>query len=944
MKLLPDKSYCFGNTTIVSSFSTTGNTIFNSHIPLAFFLSLTLFFMMADSRGKRHILRQNKSKKIKKNYYAVIGSHKSGIYTSYNEANKFVKGVSGASLVGRETLKEAKKDLISCGYPDPIVYDFRRSETGSDHEDNSDEERISSVSDSESQIDVYAINDDTLFDLPDENRVLTFNQPLGGKSYQNTLRSSSSDSCQLSASTIKVISVPTKCSKEKTENIGLDDSGEITLNPSGSKDFTPLDNLSHQTFTKEVWQEPNIACSPKKSSKEPATLSASNFTSFENQLMASMEHLFKSTNDTLHSLHLEVKSLHADVQAQKDLTSKVIEEVKEIHKENQHLSLSMKKDIKALTDKFNQSQNIDICEQSEAQKTLASIQEKEILMTNRWDEIIKDSSDMKTRLDKNLSTNEKLINDVEHITLITQQLVLKVENQSDQLETSNSNQSKMMNTLLDHDVLSKQLILSIEKQNEKLDSLKLPAQSLKANDKFEDSVQDTIITIHKGEKITNTDAKSIRDNEHDIIHHHPAFLTHSLTSPSSQSTPLPTLRLPESCLNVLIGDSNTQSVNKKSLDQKGATEIRTFRGSSFRKVHDILCSTDNTFPNVRNVAFCLGSVDCNKNYINFEQIVHDVDQLISVTKKVFPSASISIISIAPQSNPKSNCIIMNVNKKLGHHFRNSYIHFLKSENLWRHVDDRGFPVSGMVLGKSQLSNAAVYLLMQSVKNIFSKSVRFVSEPSHKQHLLQRQTHGDSTTQQDYLDPDRVGDDTLLSTQVPSPLSSIPNSYTIGTGPQKSSIPDSSLQQNGCMIQSSPQQDSQQYPTTEQSSSQFYPHHVPKPFGISNTNVLPNIDNQGAPNPHPLSHFRHMPLGFGSPFNPEFRFSNSQPMQYPTMPNMFAMNSLLNPYLMGNVPFPFGCNPHTYLSPPVSAANFTHRRDSIKNNAETNPTCQQNSNQ
>ena len=918
-------------TTFIPLFTSVGIIISNSHVLSFLFLTLTLLFMMAENCSKRRTLLQNKSKKIKKNYYAVIGSHKSGIYTSYNEANKFVKGVSGASLVGRETLKEAKMDLISCGYPDPKIYDFRRSETGSD-QDHSDDEMRSSVSDSESQIDVYAIDDDTLFDLPDENRVLTLDQNLGGMSCQPALRSSSSDSYQPSASAmIKEIRVP-----DRTETLGLDDSGEITLNQTGMN--RSLDKLSHETSVKEVYREPSSTSSASEntSSNESTTFAAVNF---ESLLKSSIEHLLRVTNDAFDCIKCEVKSLRSEVQEQKDLTSKVRVEMGEIHKENQLLSFNIKKEIQAVKDTLANSQNMDLIDQanakSDAEMSFSSIQATENLITKRCDEIAKESSDLKKKLDISLSTNEKLIKDVEHITLITQQLVLKVENQSDELKTSNSNQMKMMESQSNHDVLNKQLILCIEKQNEKLDSLKTPTPPLSVNDKSDESVHKAeTAELTKG-KVGDVEERVYSDNEHEILFHHPSFKKFSLTPPNIPSSKLPYLRLPDSCSNVLIGDSNIQSVNKKSLDPNGATEVRTFRGSSFRKVCDILSSTDNTFPNIKTVTFCLGSVDCNKNYINIEQIIHDAEQLISVSKQVFPAASISIINIPPQSNPKSNFFIKSVNRKLGYHLPKLSVHFVKSEDLWRHVDDKGIPVSGMVLGRSQLSDAAVYILMQSVKNFFSK-IRVSKNLYSDNKTLQKQFHGDLAAQTQSPDLALSNDSHPCP---PLPLST--DTYTPGT-----SSPQLDSQHNNSMTPSS-----QQYPTASIRSTQHaltsalsstpsLPHYAPASFGISRNHVLPNETNHGVSTQ--LQHlsripFPPMPV---TQFNP--RFSNLHPMLHNPFFNMqFAMNSLSNPYSMGNVPLTHGLNPHTYLSSSGSApaTNYAQSEEHINNNAQINPAYQ-----
>ena len=58
---------------------------------------------------KRKLVRRQLEKgKFKKHFYVVTGSHKSGIFTSWSEASKYVKGISGAACDGHKTLEKAK--------------------------------------------------------------------------------------------------------------------------------------------------------------------------------------------------------------------------------------------------------------------------------------------------------------------------------------------------------------------------------------------------------------------------------------------------------------------------------------------------------------------------------------------------------------------------------------------------------------------------------------------------------------------------------------------------------------------------------------------------------------------------------------------------------------------------------------------------------------------
>ena len=59
------------------------------------------------------------------------------------------------------------------------------------------------------------------------------------------------------------------------------------------------------------------------------------------------------------------------------------------------------------------------------------------------------------------------------------------------------------------------------------------------------------------------------------------------------------LKLPDTCSNVLLGDSNMRNIVRKKLDKTGKTEIRTFRGCNIESLTNIIDESSHTYPSVR---------------------------------------------------------------------------------------------------------------------------------------------------------------------------------------------------------------------------------------------------------------------------------------------------------------------------------------------------------
>ena len=265
--------------------------------------------------------------------------------------------------------------------------------------------------------------------------------------------------------------------------------------------------------------------------------------------------------------------------------------------------------------------------------------------------------------------------------------------------------------------------------NFKLQSVKPTNPQTSPNIKSSDAVDAYVKVSNSNQKFDDISD----DAEQAILQSHPLFMAQDLKT--SNISKLPTLKLPDTCSKVLIGDSNVQSLYKKKFDSSGQTEIRTLRNASYLKVCNILNSVEEPFLGVRKVAFCLGTVDCNRKYVNFQQIIDDVDNLITMAKKVFPSAIIYLVNVAPQMNPKTNNLIVDLNNKLKHHLRNTDVYFVKSDDLWRHVDDKGKPEKRMLIGNTQLSSPAVDILLHSLREIFTKPKQYGISKSNSNSII-----------------------------------------------------------------------------------------------------------------------------------------------------------------------------------------------------------------
>ena len=215
-----------------------------------------------------------------------------------------------------------------------------------------------------------------------------------------------------------------------------------------------------------------------------------------------------------------------------------------------------------------------------------------------------------------------------------------------------------------------------------------------------------------------TDDSIVDEEDIDILSSHTFYRSLSTARKQTLSHTY-SFFLPDTCTNVLIGDSNMRNIKKKWLDKSGATEVRTFPGASIKKLRDIIDSSDYAYPFVKKVTLCAGTIDCNRSYIDCQRITSDVTNLLDIAKEIFPNAVISFTAIPPQSNHKINTNIVSVNTAIRKLLANTKYQFLKCEGLWYYVDHRTGQIDrGIIQGQVHFTSRGLSAFLQAVSIFF----------------------------------------------------------------------------------------------------------------------------------------------------------------------------------------------------------------------------------
>ena len=178
------------------------------------------------------------------------------------------------------------------------------------------------------------------------------------------------------------------------------------------------------------------------------------------------------------------------------------------------------------------------------------------------------------------------------------------------------------------------------------------------------------------------------------------------------------LRVSNQCTHLLLGDSNMKNVIRRRLDKSGCTEVRTYRGASTKTLTEIIKKCPHLYPDVEKVSICIGTNDCSRQSLDGQTLLDDIEYLIDVTKKIFTSASICIISIPPQRNPNVNKYIFRINRLLKKRVEAKRAVFRHCTSLWNHIGNNGEVDRGILYDEVHLTEYGLGLLLQQVTFFF----------------------------------------------------------------------------------------------------------------------------------------------------------------------------------------------------------------------------------
>ena len=203
---------------------------------------------------------------------------------------------------------------------------------------------------------------------------------------------------------------------------------------------------------------------------------------------------------------------------------------------------------------------------------------------------------------------------------------------------------------------------------------------------------------------------SAKDQSSHRLHH----LSHEDETSKKNS-----LKLPSTCRNLLMGDSNMKNVEKRRLDRTGYTDIRTYKGATVKSLTDILNKCDSKYPDVRKVSICIGTNNCSRQFIDERKLLEDFDLLIDATKRVFCSATICLLAIPPQRDHRANKYIYAINKSLKIITSEKDVLYKPCNGLWGfHVSSEGVVDDGILYDSVHLSPFGLGILLQNVIHFF----------------------------------------------------------------------------------------------------------------------------------------------------------------------------------------------------------------------------------
>ena len=202
------------------------------------------------------------------------------------------------------------------------------------------------------------------------------------------------------------------------------------------------------------------------------------------------------------------------------------------------------------------------------------------------------------------------------------------------------------------------------------------------------------------------------------------------------------LRLAETCTHILMGDSNMKNVQRRKLDRSGNTEVRTYRGAGIKTLTGIVNKCECQYKQVTKVSVCIGTNDCSRRIIDADHIVQDFDTLITALQKVFPNASICILAIPPQRNPKANVYILEINRALKKSVPRNGVIFQPCDSMWYHVQKSGDVDMGILQDNVHLSDYGLSILLKYVISFFYRSNNLRRSPPQSTLIINKNSQED----------------------------------------------------------------------------------------------------------------------------------------------------------------------------------------------------------
>ena len=655
--------------------------------------------------------------KKNKKFYAVSVGVKVGIYTSWEDAHENIDGYRGACYKGYQTLSEAKAHMRIKGHDNPTLFNHNSRQCSSDTEldvelslanalpaetatnrkvlvlDNNDSTDSGRVYDNSPPL---RCSSDTDFVISYSQRYQSFDNDFE-LSWLNDIQFSQSDStdvfenpalinatcetCQTTNANTEILteyvsSIPVST---QTEPLSLSSLGTQTE----SEVLCPTSNISQTCMSQDILKSlvHQVSCLNDEVKAQHTCLQ--NFSlSFqkllEEQVMLSQQ-LIKQRDD--HSNLAQ--SLNEKIKDQNSLSEKLMLQVSDIHhqvdRQCQLLLSSNQKSVNSLQQSLDLP--ITTVNQEEKSKSMLSISTQESLPQSL------DMSNLQSKASSQKSdTNFPSPFSKPNIDPLSQPK-----------PRPSCNVSTGHNHQLPRGETSSNACMSISSSAAKADML-------------DGSTLNDCAETNKDTKNNNVALEAEEDT--DILCHHPLHVLQSKTKDERRT--IPQINLPSDCTQLLIGDSNLKTVNKKRLDSSGNTEIRTFHNVSIIQMQTIMNATERVFPKVVKVCICVGSTDCIGSEINHpNHIKSNMSDLLAATKKVFPNALLSVLAIPPQRSADANLLIGKINRGLKFLLRKSPVRFLNCDDLWAHVDGDGNVEKGVHLYK-QLSNKGVALLLRQV--------------------------------------------------------------------------------------------------------------------------------------------------------------------------------------------------------------------------------------